>query len=354
MPVLERALDAVMASGLVGEQLTIVWHSGEPLAVAPQFYESARESISAHMTGVNVNQSLQTNATLIDDRWCEIFLRCQIKIGVSIDGPSFIHDKHRVDRNGNGTHAAVLRGIEVLQRNRVPFHTITVVTADALDYPDELVDFFVEAGIEQVGFNFEEVEAANTESTISPSHRGRIRAFWQRIYDRNVAMGQPLRIREFARALAAITSKTLPDRTRMGNDQARPFGIVSIDSGGNMSTFSPELLGATSDRFQSFVFSNICDSELIDVLASPLFTQVAREVAEGVAMCASSCDYFRFCGGGAPVNKLYENGTFASTETMYCVNSIQLPIQVVLDDLERQLELTEPGSEKAAGPIADG
>ena len=43
-----------------------------------------------------------------------------------------------------------------------------------------------------------------------------------------------------------------------------------------------------------------------------------RDIQAGVAMCRAQCPYFRLCGGGEPVNKLAENGTFASTATNYC------------------------------------
>ena len=150
-------------------------------------------------------------------------------------------------------------------------------------------------------------------------------------------MGRPVRIREFARALTGITSPTMPERTRLGNDQARPFGIISIDHGGNISTFSPELLGAQGARHSSFIFGNVLEGELVDILDNRAFREIAQEVAEGVGMCARQCAYFNYCGGGAPVNKLYENGSFASTETMFCRNSIQIPIQILLNDLEAQL-----------------
>ena len=35
----------------------------------------------------------------------------------------------------------------------------------------------------------------------------------------------------------------------------------------------------------------------------------------GVELCRQECQYFSVCGGGEPVNKLSENGTFVSSET---------------------------------------
>ncbi len=48
-----------------------------------------------------------------------------------------------------------------------------------------------------------------------------------------------------------------------------------------------------------------------------------------------SCEYFSVCGGGEPVNKLAENGTFCSTETTYCRLTKMRATDLVLDALER-------------------
>jgi uncharacterized protein len=41
------------------------------------------------------------------------------------------------------------------------------------------------------------------------------------------------------------------------------------------------------------------------------------------------------CGGGEPVNKLAENGSFASTETVYCRLTKMRATDLVLDALDR-------------------
>jgi len=66
---------------------------------------------------------------------------------------------------------------------------------------------------------------------------------------------------------------------------------------------------------------------------------IDAEVQRGVARCKESCAYFAFCGGGSPVNKLSENGTFASTETMQCKLRVQATMDVMLEYLERKYDL---------------
>ena len=65
------------------------------------------------------------------------------------------------------------------------------------------------------------------------------------------------------------------------------------------------------------------------------FARMLEDIEAGVAMCRERCEYFSVCGGGEPVNKLAENGTFVSTETTYCRLTKMRATDLVLDALER-------------------
>jgi uncharacterized protein len=59
-----------------------------------------------------------------------------------------------------------------------------------------------------------------------------------------------------------------------------------------------------------------------------------RDIDAGVELCRERCEYFSICGGGEPVNKLAENGSFVSTETTYCRMSKMRATDLVLDLIE--------------------
>ena len=62
---------------------------------------------------------------------------------------------------------------------------------------------------------------------------------------------------------------------------------------------------------------------------------MVTDIRAGVEACRKECGYFSLCGGGAPVNKLSENGTFASTQTSFC-NLIQItPTNLILSAFDR-------------------
>ena len=107
--------------------------------------------------------------------------------------------------------------------------------------------------------------------------------------------------------------------------------MLNIAHNGDISTFSPELLALNAPQRQRFIFGNVHDCKgLRDILSDDRFISAYREISDGVANCASECEYFEHCGGGAPVNKLSERGSLRATETTYCAFTKKAWVDVCL------------------------
>ncbi|MCP9830493.1 GRRM system radical SAM/SPASM domain protein [Synechococcus sp. HJ21-Hayes] len=345
--VLEVALERVLDSPYFGGEFTLLWHAGEPLMVPIAFYDEATERIHRLLErrGLppgTIVQSLQTNATVINAAWCDCFTRNGIHVGVSMDGPAFLHDAHRVTRTGLPTHAAVMRGIDWLVRRGVPFQVICVLTADALDHADAIADFFLQHGITEVGFNMEETEGANSRSSLDAGGAGqmaleqRYRAFMARLWQRSRELSGRLRIREFD----GIASLACSQARMVQTDMNTPFVIVNVDARGQVSTFDPELLSVNTPHYGDFSFGNVLVDSLEALAGSDKFRRVAAEIRAGVELCRASCEHFGLCGGGTGSNKYWEHGRFDCTQTQHCRYRIQLVADVVLEGLEHELGLS--------------
>lgn len=337
---LRAVVKGIFATDLVRESLTFVWHAGEPMAVPIAWYRKAFEIIREEAPAeLKIIHSFQSNGTLIDDKWCAFVKETGICLGLSIDGPAHIHDAHRKTRQGKGTHERAMHGVELLRSHGIDFHVIAVVTQDSLDHADEIFDFFMDAGIVRFGFNIEEQEGIHTRSSLDPGQNDRVAAFFRTMFERQKAAGGAVRIREFDFALNRIlcNRKAAAEEFVYENEQVRPFGILSIDWQGNFSTFSPEMLGVGTKEYGTFAFGSFLNGGLESALSSPVFLSVLKDTKAGVERCRRECSFFNLCGGGAPANKYFENGTFDSTETAYCRHVIRLPLSIVLDDLEQDL-----------------
>jgi len=327
----------VFESPFLDRQLEVAWHGGEPLTVPAAWYEEATALMARRCPAeLQLRHCFQTNGLLLNKDWVRFFVRTGARVGLSIDGPADLHDANRRTRRGHGTHKGAMRAARLLQDEDHPFHVITVLTERALDHPERLFDFYVQNGIQEVGFNIEEIEGVHTGSSLADGSvetrfRKFIRRFFQLVWD---APGL-LRVRELESAIGVLLSDE-PVR----DQQNVPFAIVSVGCDGTISTFSPELLSAHHPRFDSFVFGHVATHRLSDIEHAPLFRAISSEIRRGVDACERSCRYFRWCGGGAPANKLFETERFDATETMHC----RLTRQVVLDEVIAGIEghITQP------------
>src|SRR5262249_4338144 len=252
----------------------------------------------------------------------------------SIDGPAFLHDRSRHTRSGQGTHERVLRGVKRLNEAGIPFYVISVLTAESLLYPDELFDFYIANGINSVAFNVEEIEGPHTTSSLSGGDApARFRRFLMRFIALANRACPPLLVREFNLSVSAILGERFGPGSR--TQENGPWSIVNVDWAGNFSTYSPELLGLSSPRHGSFALGHVARDTVESVSATERFAVLEAEIACGVEMCRQTCDHYGFCGGGAPANKHFENGTFASTETLFCRLHKKVCLDVSLEYLER-------------------
>jgi uncharacterized protein len=332
---LHNLFSQVFASGWVGDNLAVVWHAGEPMVLPIDFYRNAFRMIDRlKPAGVEVAHSFQSNGTLIDEAWCAFFAEERIGVGVSIDGPKQFHDRYRLTRAGRGTFDRTMAGIRLLRRHEVPFHVISVLSAASMAAPHEMFDFFVEEGIEQVCFNVEESEGDHVsesfrEAGVEAAYYRFLSEFWR------LSAAVPGKITFIREIEHAIRQVIRPADAPFCNQLVEPFAIISMDWAGNISTFSPELLGLMNPAYDDFLLGNINHDFLIDLPRRPNLTKMLADIQAGVEMCREHCEYFSVCGGGEPVNKLAENGSFASSETTYCRLTKMRATDLVLDALER-------------------
>ena len=329
-------MQRILESPFAGPEFSLVWHAGEPLTLPTSWYDQATAIINRSLEqfgaqDIQLDQHVQSNATLINDAWCDCFQRNRIVVGISVDGPEHIHDAHRRFRNGRGSHALAMKGIESLHRNDVPFHCISVVTADAMEQPEAMYRFFRDNGIREVGFNVEEQEGIHTSSSMQGSEmEAKYRTFLHAFWSLSEQDGYPVILREFDQVISLIQG----NQRMTQNELNRPFSILSVDWQGNFSTFDPELLSVASDRYGTFNLGNLKDLSLVESTETEQFRRLLLDMSSGVESCHQGCEYFGLCGGGNGSNKFWEHGSLASSETNSCRFGTQIPVQVLLERFE--------------------
>ncbi len=163
-PVLAETIRQYAAVG--GSTCTFCWQGGEPTLMGPDFYEAALGLMAKHgASGQVMANSIQTNGLLLDERWMTLFDRGRFFVGLSLDGPAPLHDRHRRSVGGGPTFDRVRRAARLLARSGIEFNVLAVVTADAASAPEALYDFFLNEGLRFLQF----IPAAEREPDGTPA-----------------------------------------------------------------------------------------------------------------------------------------------------------------------------------------
>jgi len=145
----DATLERIISSYMKTSQgcYTFGWQGGEPTLMGLDFFKKVVDLQKRYgKAGSIVYNGLQTNATLIDDDFARHFSDYKSLLGVSLDGPRYIHDHYRKFTGGHGTFDRVMRGIEILRRNNVEFNILVLVNDFNVNKAAEVYRFLVDSG----------------------------------------------------------------------------------------------------------------------------------------------------------------------------------------------------------------
>lgn len=137
------------------QSLTIIWHGGEPLLWGETNFKSILEYISQlkDQTECKIRNIIQTNLTLINDTYLEIFSKHDVKVSFSIDGPLHINDKTRLNCDGQGTYNTILRKIELCKSHNTKLSCVVVGNKNHIGHIKDLYSWISRLGISNFKFN---------------------------------------------------------------------------------------------------------------------------------------------------------------------------------------------------------
>jgi uncharacterized protein len=123
-------------------EITFSWQGGEPTLMDIGFYEKAIQYQKKYTRkGLRIQNTLQTNGTLLTEDWARFFKKHNFLIGISIDGPSDLHNEYRIDNKGNPTSDQVISGLAKLKKYQVQFNILTCVHAANEQYPLDVYNY---------------------------------------------------------------------------------------------------------------------------------------------------------------------------------------------------------------------
>ena len=275
----------------------IIWHGGEPLCAGLDYFRNAMD-IERRVrieTGVVIENSVQTNGTLLNAEWIRFFKEHSFRVGISFDGSD--NEKYR-----QGTDK-VLAAMKQLSDAGMKFGCNAVVSDDDYDLRANY-RFFRERGL---SFDFSRIisegGAKNMPSLESVSYaRSMCELFDEWLYDTD-----GVSVRSFALYLNLAAGGNF----RICSCASCHMKYISVTPDGTVYNCARESM-------RKYPFGNIDDfSTSNEIFASEGAIALIRGSVARRNKCKESCEYFGLCAGGCADVAIVENG-LENTPTEYC------------------------------------
>lgn len=269
------------------------WQGGEPSLMGVDFFRRAVALQQKHgRSGQAVSNGLQTNGTLLDDEWGRFLHEYRFLVGVSVDGPAAVHDRNRVHTDGSGSHADVMRGLDVLRRHHVEFNVLTLVTPANQDMPVEIYQYLKSLGVNYHQY-IECVEFADDGGlracSVEPVKWGRfLCAIFDEWYAHDVGR---VSVRLFDTILARMVDNAAV--SCVAAEDCRQYLLVEHNG---------DLFPCDFHVRPDWKLGNIMTDELPAVWNLERFRAFGRRKREWNVDCAA-CEYLVFCAGCCPKNR---------------------------------------------------
>ncbi len=128
-------------------KLTFIWHGGEPMLWGINNYREIFAYMEKEMDGYEVHNSMQTNLSLVNNEWIDLFLQYDVHIGFSLDGTQAIHDQQRVGVYGEPTFERIINNYRLCKERGMHIGCIVVGSKKHIGHIPELYQFMHDEGI---------------------------------------------------------------------------------------------------------------------------------------------------------------------------------------------------------------
>jgi uncharacterized protein len=296
--------------------VSFAWQGGEPLLAGLDFFEEAVGLKDKYAPPKSViSNALQTNGTLLNERWAVFFKRYHFLLGVSLDGPQEIHDLRRVDSQGQGSFGRVMQGISHLRRHGVDFNILTVIHKGNVGRAKELFAFYKQEKFDFIQF----IPCMNFHSKridepgvfeITPEQYG---DFLCEAFDCWYNDGNPLLSERFF--------------DNMLNVYAHREAELCIHRKSCAKTL---ILEQNGDAYPcdfyihpDWKIGNVGTDLLTDILSHPLYDEFVRLKPRLPEACLK-CPWLHLCFGGCPRNRRWDVGFHKSSPDYFCQSYRQI------------------------------
>lgn len=303
--------------------VTVAWQGGEPTLMGLEFYKRSIEYAEKYRRpGQHVEYTFQTNGVLIDDEWAAFFKEHNFLIGLSVDGPQWIHDTYRVTKGGHGSFAQVMRGFEYLRKYGVDYNILCTVNAANEEHGREVYRFFRDE-LEAEWMQFIPIIERATTETLPIANLGwSDRPGGQRLlYTQagNLVTERSVKPEHYGRFLIDIFEEWV--RLDVGKVYVQLFDVTLEAYFGSykLCIHAPKCGYGPAIEHNGDVYScdhyvepdyhlgNIAETHMIDMVGSPQQRQFGNDKQAKLTRQCLECDVRFLCNGGCPKDRFVDS-----------------------------------------------
>lgn len=290
----DEILEKLIIRGIEYTQqyVSFAFQGGEPTLAGVEFFEKAvalqKKYNTKHLV---IENTIQTNGMLIDDRWAKFLAENHFLVGLSLDGPRKMHDLYRRDIHGKDTFTKVMHTISLFEKYGVNYNILTVVTNDTAMKASYLYNFYKRNHFPFVQLipcmdeNSRDKEKTQSSYAVEPQQYGE---FLCKIFDlwyEDFQKGEQMDIRMFSN-LAQMAAGYPPEECGM-NGCCNCYFVVEGDGSVYPCDFyclDEWKLGTVQDSFQTLIQS---DKAKHFIASSKCENETCKK-----------CPYLKLCHGG--------------------------------------------------------
>lgn len=132
---------------------TFAFQGGEPTLIGLPFYQKLIQLQKKYnVKKIKVNNAIQTNGILIDEKWAEFLHENDFLVGLSLDGTKEINDINRVYANGDGSFNQIMKTVKLFNDFKVEYNVLFVVTALTAKHSEKIYNFFSKNNFNYIQF----------------------------------------------------------------------------------------------------------------------------------------------------------------------------------------------------------
>jgi uncharacterized protein len=325
-----RIAEHVSAHALT--RVRLVLHGGEPLLAGADLIRYAVTTLRAALpASACADVSIQTNGVLLGAAYLKLFDELDVHVGVSLDGDADAHDRHRRRANGDGSHAAVVKGLEGL--TSAPFRHLfdgLLCTIDPRNSPAATYDALLRFSPPAIDFllphgNWSSPPPGRLPGASETPYGDWLAAVFDRWYSEP---RQRTRVRIFSEIIKMLLGRPSHVET-LG---LSPVGVIVIETDGGI-----EQADSLKSAFQGAPETGLHVSR--DSFDAALLhpSVAARQIGErALSATCRSCRLMRVCGGGLYAHR-YREGNGFSNPSVYCpdlqriINHIRSAVEADVD-----------------------